>query len=251
MKTALVDVGNTRVKWARLDTSGRLTSTAAALHLGELTVVTRVLSAALSDCTRVFVSSVGGGDWNAELRAVFASATRLEFVAVQAAAHGLRCGYREPARLGVDRWVAMIGAYHSVGGAVCVIDAGTTVTFDSVDAGGQHQGGLIFAGPRLTATALDRGTRKIGITGVAEHRPEGLDLLGHDTDLAVGQASMLGLSAGLAVAVATVAEALGKVPPLLLTGGDAHLLAGWLETDAQTRADLVLEGLAYIANQSE
>ena len=251
MKTALIDVGNTRVKWAQLDSSGHLTSTGAELHLGELNAVTGVLSAALADCARVFVSSVGGGDWRAELSAAFGSATRLEFVAVQAEAYGLRCGYREPARLGVDRWVAMIAAYHSVGGAVCVIDAGTTVTFDSVDAGGRHHGGLIFAGPRLMAAALDRGTRQIGTTRIAEYRPQGLDLLGHDTDQAVGQASMLGLSAGLDAAVTAVAEALGRAPLVLLTGGDAHLLAPWLETDVQTRADLVLEGLAYIANQSD
>ena len=75
----------------------------------------------------------------------------------------------------------------------------------------------------------------------------GLDLLGRNTDAAVGHGAWLALAAALDRAVATVAGALGAMPVVYLTGGDADALRGWLESRVELRADLVLEGLALFA----
>lgn len=246
MSTAVVDIGNTRVKWARVGSQG-LSETGATVHAEALASAARELAMAIGSADRVLVSNVAGPDWAARLESMNAA---VELIRVEVEAFGIRCGYDDPARLGVDRWIAMIGAYQRVKGAVCVIDAGTTVTFDCVDATGLHRGGLIFAGPRLIATALERDTRDIGATGLSAERPSDLELFGRNTDSAVGNAAMLGIATGLDAAITAARAALGGSVEVVLTGGDANFVAAWLETEAETRADLVLEGLAFIAKRS-
>ena len=87
----------------------------------------------------------------------------------------MKCAYADPSRLGIDRWIAVLAAYHLAPGGACVIDAGTAATFDAVDAHGRHLGGLIMPGPQLLAAALDRNTSNIGATLAARAVPSGLD----------------------------------------------------------------------------
>ena len=65
-----------------------------------------------------------------------------------AEAFGVRCGYHDPSRLGADRWVSIIAAHlAAVRDAsrrpACVINAGTALTLDAVDAEGHHAGGMM------------------------------------------------------------------------------------------------------------
>jgi type III pantothenate kinase len=142
----------------------------------------------------------------------------------------------------------VLAAFHLASGAACVIDAGTAVTFDAVDGHGRHLGGLILPGPQLLASALDRNTSDIGTTLPAGAAPAGLDLLGKSTDAAVGNGAMLALAGALDRAVEAVESSLVERPAVYLTGGDAAALRGWLETEVELRADLVLEGLALFAD---
>jgi type III pantothenate kinase len=242
----VIDVGNTRIKWALIEAGG-LVDTQSALHRGEPDSALSALAAALPDeLTRAIVANVAGDAFGSRLTQLLRARAGItpELVAVQAEAHGVRCGYADPSRLGVDRWIAVLAAHHHAPGAACVVDAGTAATFDAVDAGGQHLGGLIIPGPRLLAAALDRNTSDIGATAAVEAAPDGLDLLGRTTDAAVGHGSWLAVAAAIDRAVATVEKALGERPTVYLTGGDAPMLSAWLETKVQLRADLVLEGLA-------
>lgn len=247
--TVLVDIGNTRIKWATW-AGGELVRRGSAVHGDSLEAAIAAFANALPARARIIAANVAGDAVAERLRAVVAArpGTSLELVATTAQRFGVRCAYAEPSRLGVDRWVAVLAAYHAAGGAACAIDAGTAVTFDAVDAAGVHLGGLIFPGARLLAAALDRNTSDIGRTAVAPTVPHGLDLLGRTTDAAVGHAAWLALSAALDRAVAAVERALGTRPVVYLTGGDAEALHGWLETRAELRADLVLEGLALFAD---
>jgi type III pantothenate kinase len=198
---------------------------------------------------RIVAANVGGRAIEARVRELVAARRgALSLVATEAERFGVRSAYPEPSRLGVDRWVAVIAAYRAARGAACVINVGTAVTFDAVDATGQHLGGLILPGAKLFATVLDRHTSDIGptappTTGV----PQGLDLLGRTTGAAVGNGAWLALAAALDRAAATVAQALGTRPAVYVSGGDAASLCGWLETAVEVRADLVLEGLALYA----
>ncbi len=247
--TLVIDIGNTRIKWGSAR-SGELGATGNALHIESMeSAMDSLFSASPETVDDVLVSNVMGEAAASELaeRLNDRYAVKPRYVATAAEGFGVRCSYADPAQLGVDRWVAMIAAYRLAGGAVCVIDAGTAVTFDAVDPAGRHLGGLIFAGPRIIAAALDRGTEQIGATAAAPARPRGLELLGTETDAAVGHGAMLGLAAALDAAVTAVSAELGAAPMVLLTGGDAAPVRAWLETKAELRPDLVLEGLAFMA----
>jgi type III pantothenate kinase len=243
----LVDIGNTRIKWATLS-AGKLVRRGSAVHRDSLDAAVAAFAAELPARARIIAANVAGERMAERLEALVAArGASLTLVATSAEQFGVRCAYAEPSRLGVDRWVAVLAAYHTARGAACAIDAGTAVTFDAVDAKGTHLGGLIFPSARLLAAALDRNTRNIGRTAAAPTVARGLDLLGRNTDAAVGHAAWLALSAALDRAVATVERALGAPPVVYLTGGDAESLRGWLETRIELRADLVLEGLKLFA----
>ena len=242
----VIDIGNTRIKWARV-VNGRLAGVGSALHRGSLDAAFAALSAALpSGTTRAIVANVAGEPVAQRLTELLRERFRIapELVATTTERFGVRCAYTDPTRLGVDRWVGVLAAHRLTRGAACVVNAGTAVTFDAVDAQGLHLGGLILAGPRLLADALDRNTSNVGATLAAGEPPVGLDLLGKSTDAAVAHGAMLALAGAVDRAIETVEAALVTRSTVFLTGGDAGALRGWLETEVELRADLVLEGLA-------
>ncbi len=244
---ALVDIGNTRIKWALYD-GKRLGQHGNAVHRDVRDAALQTFARTLpTDVTRLFVANVAGDAMAQGLRAVIGSRAEVEFVATSAERFGVRCAYAEPQRLGVDRWLGVLAAYRRAAGAACVIQSGTAVTFDAVAADGEHLGGLILPGARLLAAALDRSTSNIGATPPPGAAPKGLALLGRDTAAAVGHGAMLAISGALDRAVRAVAEAAGVAPRVYLLGGDAAELAPWLETKVEARADLVLEGLALFS----
>jgi type III pantothenate kinase len=248
---ALIDIGNTRFKWALAENLGAVRSVA---HVAGLdAAITALVEALPRTLRRVLAANVAGGAVGARLAAALRErhAIETEFVTPEAERYGIRCAYADPERLGVDRWLAMIAAHRSTAGLACVIQAGTAVTFDAVDAAGRHLGGLIFPGARLMADALERNTGRIGPTAALARHVTGLNLLGTSTDEGVGKGSMLALAAALDRAVAAVAGAMHETPSVILTGGDADELAPWLESEVRFSADLVLTGLAHIARHDE
>jgi type III pantothenate kinase len=246
----LVDIGNTRIKWAELE-DGRLSNVGNSVHRNlRGHAFDSFVVAVAKRVTRLIVANVAGDEIGREFTDRVRDCFRInpDFVIVRAEQFGVRCAYADPSRLGVDRWVAVLAAHHQATGAACVIDAGTAVTFDAVDARGQHLGGLILPGPRLLASTLDRNTDAIGATQAPGVRPQGLDLLGKTTDAAVGNGAMLALTGALERAIAAVESSLEERPKVYLTGGDAGALQGWLESDVDLRRDLVLEGLALFSD---
>ncbi len=76
---------------------------------------------------------------------------------------GVTNGYDHPARLGADRWVAMIGARHrllarGVQKPCVVVMVGTAVTVEAIDASGKFLGGIILPGHGIMLRALESGT---------------------------------------------------------------------------------------------
>ncbi|MGH8259124.1 MAG: type III pantothenate kinase, partial [Steroidobacteraceae bacterium] len=168
----LVDIGNTRIKWA-VWRGGELGRTKASEHAAwsAADYAQNIFQGAASRTSRIVVSSVAG---RAAIRRLTAAARRVtgltpELVATSRRAAGVRTRYAEPWRLGVDRFMGVIAAHHLAGTrGACVINVGTAVTVDYVDDRGVHQGGAILPGPRLMIGSLLRGT-----AGIAHRAQEG------------------------------------------------------------------------------
>jgi type III pantothenate kinase len=148
--------------------------------------------------------------------------------------------------LGSDRWSALIGAWTKARSALCVVDVGTAVKVDSVDAAGRHLGGLIVPGIYMMREALM--TKTSDIAEAAEHStPSMAGVLANNTMGAVSRGAVFAL-AGLADRAAEVIEqSTGVKPKLFITGGDAGMITGTMRTRGEIVPDLVLQGLAVIA----
>ncbi|MCU0760181.1 MAG: type III pantothenate kinase [Steroidobacteraceae bacterium] len=252
MPRLLVDVGNTRLKWARLR-GARLGRMQAVGHAGwRAADYRRVLAPVLRGIAAVDVVSVAGAAVERELTRAIVDACGLQprFVASTRSAAGVTNGYREVWRLGADRWMAAIGGWHAPGRRgrpVCVVDVGTATTIDLVDARGRHRGGVIVPGPALMVSSLLRGTR--GIRRRAAGKPARIPRA------PFARSTREALEAGAAHAVAALvdracAEAgrlTGHAPLLVLTGGAAPWVARQVATPHSVTPDLVLRGLAALA----
>ncbi len=246
----LLDAGNTRLKWAWLSDRG-LGEQHAVAHRGVAAErwLTELPSGEHRHATeRVLVSNVAGEDVRRALTAWSEAALGVtpEFPRASPQLLGLVNAYLEPRLLGVDRWLALLGAWTERRTAACVVDAGTATKVDAVDAHGRHLGGVIAPGIALMRDALMSKTSDIA--RAAELGPASLaDLLANNTVGAVAGGARLAL-AGLAErAVELVESQLGVRPALLLTGGDAAEIASAMRSPPQIVPDLVLRGLAALA----
>ncbi|HTE40149.1 MAG TPA: type III pantothenate kinase, partial [Steroidobacteraceae bacterium] len=131
----LLDIGNTRIKWATVDAEGLgLTSAIAHAGLGVAQMRTSILSAVAAKPRRVLIANVAGPAIADRLSAAIEAQWGLTptFIQASAAAGHIRSGYEKPEQLGVDRWLAAISAYDMANGAVCVASIGTAMTVDAV-----------------------------------------------------------------------------------------------------------------------
>jgi len=246
----VIDVGNTRLKWAWLTNTGLSDQQAIVHRDAKPGMWTAALFESGQRPSRVLVSNVAGPTMAKTLTHLAKQffGVKVEFVTAAQQFHGLTNGYLDPSLLGADRWLALIGAWTLAHSALCVVDAGTAVKVDSVDAAGQHLGGLIAPGIHMMREALMSKTSDIA--RAAEHSTPSLaGILANNTIGAVSRGAVFAL-AGMADRVAEVIEqSTGAKPKLFITGGDAGMITGTMRTKGEIVPDLVLRGLAMIASQ--
>jgi type III pantothenate kinase len=243
----VVDIGNTRVKWARV-LNGRLQKQRAAAHAGWQTqdFAKHVLGNARG-IERVIVASVAGARLNRRLAQAARRVTGIipEFVASTRRLGGVRTTYTEPWRLGADRFVAAIAARHlAPDREVCVVDVGTAMTIDLVDADGRHVGGAIVPGPRLMVESLLRNTS--GILPRFGGKSWGRALFARNTRAAMELGARFAAAALVDRAVEEARVALGKSPLVLVTGGAAAQIHPLIRSTHSNIPDLVLRGLVAL-----
>ncbi len=245
--TFLLDIGNSRVKWGRWD-DGRLLDVGSSAHGGKPFKSEAPLWREFAKPDAVYAVSVIGPEGNQSvaqtIRDLWALETR--FVGPETGAALVRNGYGDPQQLGADRWAALIGARGRADQPLCVIDAGTAVTIDGLSAEGEFLGGVILPGLGLARRALNAGTHRLGLPGEGDYT-----VFGRDTESCIRGGTVFGLVGAIERITAEMERAMGVPLVRLLTGGDAGLLAGHLQGDYQQCPDLVLEGLAILAAQTQ
>ncbi len=246
----VIDVGNTRLKWAWLTSTGLSDQQAVVHRESKPGVWTAALFQSGQKPARVLVSNVAGPTMAKTLTQLSKKEfhVEVEFVTAATEFQGLINGYLDPTLLGADRWLALIGAWTLARTALCVVDAGTAVKVDSVDANGQHLGGLIAPGIHMMREALMSKTSDIA--RAAEHSTPSLaGILANNTIGAVSRGAVFAL-AGMADRAAEIIEhSTGAKPKLFITGGDAGMITGTMRAHGEIVPDLVLQGLAVVAAQ--
>jgi type III pantothenate kinase len=169
------------------------------------------------------------------------------YVRVSEQAAGVTNAYRNPGALGVDRWAAIVAAHHGINRRVCVIDCGTAITLDVVDAGGIHQGGLIAPGIEMMRRALEKETAAIG--PVSHGAGEVPSLLAKDTADGVNSGVMHMAAALIDRVIGDLALDSGGTLATVITGGDAAKIQQLLRHRPRYDCNLVLKGVAILARE--
>lgn len=242
----LIDIGNTRAKWALADGSTLRSHTAAA-HAEFAAAIRDCLIAHGKAITATLIANVAGQALENTVSAVMSEylSHAPHYLHSSRELCGIRNAYRVPEKLGVDRWVAMIGARQSVAGPFCLVSVGTAMTIDVVDRAKQHLGGLIVPGPRLLISSLLTNTSDIAARACQGERDDGM--LAIDTLGAIAQGAEQMLVALVERVSAALETRLGEPLTLILTGGDSDSIRPLLRSDVMIVPDLTLRGLAVIA----
>ena len=233
----LIDVGNTRLKWAEAGPRGAIRM------LGELPT-REVTARTFAGWTRKY------GKHRVVMASVVPKISRLlkrslpNAVSVGGALPGLPLAfdYPRPREIGADRLAAAIGVRAK--GPVIIVNCGTATAFSVLDAKGRFCGGAISPGLNAQLQALIGATAQLPLTTL----PSAPTALGRSTQAAIRAGLVLGYQGGVREIITRLRAELGATPRIIVTGGDAPRIRGLRGLGRiEFRPLLVFEGLRIIA----
>ena len=236
----LLDCGNRNLK-AQFWQAGRLqASFAGAYHAGWPQRLDRWMQDL--SATHCYLASVLDTARQAELEQCLVQQfeTAVTRFVSTAKALGVTNGYRQPERLGVDRWMTLLAARELTPGDCIVIDAGSAVTLDLLRADGLHLGGAIIPGFNTSIDQFRRIFKHIDFNAesIAETRQPGCS-----TEAAIHidyTQSTIEILPGLVNSWSQIFEDEATV---LLAGGDAQRVQPVLDQASRIVPDLVFRGI--------
>ena len=152
--------------------------------------------------------------------------------------------YETPETLGYDRMAAVVAANDQYPGRnILIIDAGTCITYEFVDAKGQYHGGNISPGLQMRFKALHQFTGRLPFVEPDGRLPE----MGKNTETAIRAGVLKGIEYEMAGYIKAMTD---KYPELLvfLTGGDEFSFDTNIKSVIFADKFLVLKGLNRILN---
>lgn len=244
--TELLDLGNTRLKRARMDADGRLHELLAWDHAApDFAETFTAWAQAKHGPSPIALASVAPAACRETvLRILHRAGLPVQRLRTQAQLGEVRIAYAEPERLGVDRFLGLLAAHARAAQPWLIVSVGSALTIDLLAADGQHHGGLIAASPtHMRAALAERFPVLAGSPGRVRDFAD-------DTDDAVSsglQSSALGL---IERSLLRAEGRLQQRPRLLLTGGGSESLRAELPADSDYAPNLVLEGMAVALREA-
>ncbi len=246
-----IDVGNTRLKWAYYEApvSGARLLAHGAVFLENIDKLADEEFKDLPPPDYILGCIVAGDaiksrvaeqleHWDAVPRWVVSTAQEC----------GVSNGYEHPARLGADRWVAMIGARHrllarGLQKPCVVVMVGTAVTVEALDTEGRFLGGIILPGHGIMLRALESGTAGL-------HVPTG-DVIDFPTNTsdALTSGGTFAIAGAVQRMVDNLTQHCGEAPVCIMTGGAGWKMAPSLSVKFELVDSLIFDGLLEIASQ--
>ena len=253
MSFLAIDIGNTRLKWALFAHAlpGQLPVRHGAVFLETIDDLAEVEWADLPPPDRMLGCVVAG---DAVRRRVEEQMELWDvvprWVVPRPAEAGVANGYDHPARLGADRWVALVGARARMTAEAAatghpprpalVVMVGTAVTIDALDADGRFLGGLILPGFGLMLRALEMGTAGLKVpTGETTEFPT-------NTSDALMSGGVFAIAGAVERQHKRLAARGGQAPKVLIAGGAAVKLAPALDVEFEIVDSLLFEGLVQM-----
>ena len=246
-----LDVGNTRLKWALYEEprSGSRLIAQGAQFLENIETLAEGDWADLP-VPRWVLGCVVAGD---AVRRRVAEQLELwdvtpQWVVSSTAEAGLTNGYDHPARLGSDRWVAMIGARQQLvsrglNRPCVVVMVGTAVTVEAIDTEGRFLGGIILPGHGIMLRALESGTAGLHVpTGEVRDFPT-------NTSDALTSGGTFAIAGAVQRMVDNLRRHCGDEPVCFMTGGAGWKMAPSMALQVELVEGLIFDGLLEMASR--
>jgi len=246
-----LDVGNTRLKWAQYDApiAGARLLAQGAVFLENIDKLAEGDWSSLAAPSKIWGCIVAG---DAIKRRVVEQLELWDVVphwvipGPQEA--GVTNGYDHPARLGADRWVAVIGARHrllsrGINKPCIVVMVGTAVTVEAIDASGKFLGGIILPGHGIMLRALESGTAGLHVpTGEVCDFPT-------NTSDALTSGGTFAIAGAVQRMVDNVTRRCAEVPVCIMTGGAGWKMAPSMSVEVELVESLIFDGLLEISQR--
>lgn len=244
MSILTIDAGNTRIKWGLFDDTGTLTELSAFPH-------NDLVNVRFPRADRVIISNVAGDVMALQLAKLLEQFALVQWLTSKHAALGVTNTYTTPSKLGTDRWAALIAAWHREKTACLVVNAGTAVTIDALDANGIFIGGMILPGLELMRRNLHTATAQLPFSPIAVDQPAAI--FATDTENAMFSGALQAICGAINQAAIALQQTSGPTPTILLSGGNAQLISQGLSVASDVTKhvvivdNLILEGLFLLA----
>lgn len=249
----LFDVGNTRLKWAAVESTQQPSDRQKKLWAYSGAISSKSLSspehkAELADYIyktipkpdAIGFTCVAGLDAIENLKSLFSQWGDISWQQLIGNSQyaGLRTLYQDPSKLGADRWAAVIGARALSNTNSLIVNAGTATTIDLLGANGVHYGGWILPGLELMQKSLADNTAALPQAN--------RELSGDGFGLSTNQAIIDGCDAAqigaIQYAITLAKQMHHPIDRIWIDGGNANILASVLN-QASTQKSYQIEAI--------
>lgn len=194
----------------------------------------------------IYLCSVAGSVANAQLIEQLTQAFKCypTLITTQPKCCGITCGYPEFEKLGVDRWMSILGASAGSSKPVLIVSAGTALTVDVV-IDKQHLGGFIVPGLTLMRRSLSSNTALLKDVTVPDSKNE-IGLLATDTDNAILGGTLYMAASYINSLIKDLENETGRRFDCIGTGGDFHQLQPLMDKTFSFVEDLAILGMIKV-----
>ena len=234
----LIDIGNTRIKWQHRDDKNIIASNSILVE-----EFMDLDFSSIKSIEKIIVANVNHSVVLDKIKEILAAFKCPIIEASTGSNEYLVNDYEDIKTLGVDRWMAAMGAWKLYQRPLLIINAGTAITIDLIDLDkkdkAHFKGGMILPGIAISLGILNNNTNLID-TEIGQSQYPSLN---------TKDAVTTGIMTSIQGAVNLVCRKLPSSLPILLTGGDANLIYEQAEEDWKSRIklenDLIFEGLMF------
>ncbi|WP_286264719.1 type III pantothenate kinase [Thalassotalea atypica] len=248
---ALLDIGNTRFKYVHYlldeDIKGSIVEEqcySAIISIDNQELTSKWLTEHLSNITHLVFANVNDQRYSEILKNwAISKSIPFKIVGTEKSFNNVINGYTNFGQMGVDRWLALVGAKQMFPTDNClIIDSGTATTFDVLDAQGSHHGGWILPGIELMTNSVLESTANV--KGSATH-VENI-AFGKSTSDNLSYASWAATVGAVEQAIKLANDSGDKPSRVIFTGGNGKLLMQHCEVNNDLQSFSYVEKLIFI-----